>query len=165
MYAHSVRLFFLARYDILFWSLRAQQNSVLCANLPKSTGVKNTSVDTKITLTLTMGRTPRRRQLTSCKRRVTLRQATSCSCSMHLTSATMRVRARILAMCAARGKMKTAAALECKRCRHPSRLQCRLRLTPGDALPMTHLFMLKSISARPTSYGTLFTVSRQCTCV
>jgi hypothetical protein len=45
VYARFVRLFFLARYDIPFWSLRAQQNLVLCAKQPKSTGVQNTSVD------------------------------------------------------------------------------------------------------------------------
>jgi hypothetical protein len=36
---------FLARYDIPFWLLRAQQNLVLCAKQPKSTGVQNISVD------------------------------------------------------------------------------------------------------------------------
>ncbi len=51
MYARFVRLFFLARYDIPFWLLRAQQNLVLCAKQllcakqPKSIGVQNTSVD------------------------------------------------------------------------------------------------------------------------
>jgi hypothetical protein len=42
---YDVRLFFLARYDIPFWSLRTQQNLVLCAKPPKSTGVQNTSVE------------------------------------------------------------------------------------------------------------------------
>ncbi len=47
MYARFVRLFSLARYDIPFWSLRAQQNLVLCAKQPKSTGIQNTSVHKK----------------------------------------------------------------------------------------------------------------------
>ncbi len=49
MYARFVRLFFLVRYDIPFWSLNAQQNLVLCAKLPKGTGVQNTSVDKNYT--------------------------------------------------------------------------------------------------------------------
>ena len=131
MYARSVRLFFLARYDIPFWLLRAQQNLVLCANPPKSTGVQNTSVDTQITLALTMGRTPRQCQLTGCRRRLPLRQATSCSRSMHLTSATMGACAPILTTRAMRGKMKTAAALERKSCRRPSRLRAVTASTIG----------------------------------
>ena len=162
MYAHSVRLFFLARYDISFWLLRAQQNLILCANPPKSTGVQNTSVDTQITLALTMGKIPRRRQLTGCRRRLLLCQGTSCSSSMHLTSATMGARACILAT---QGKMKTAAALKHKSCHRPSQLRCCSRSTSGDALPMMHLFMVKLISVRPTLYGTLFTALRRCACV
>jgi hypothetical protein len=87
MYACLVGLFFLERYGIPFMSLMAQQDSVLCAKPLKSTGVQNTSVDTKVTVALTMGRTPRQRQLTGCRRHLPLRQATSCSCSMYLTLA------------------------------------------------------------------------------
>ena len=57
-----------------------------------------------------MGKIPRQRQLTGCRRRLPLHQATSCSCSMHLTLATMGARALILTTRATRGKMKTAAA-------------------------------------------------------
>ena len=162
MYALSVRLFFLARYDIPFWSLRARQNLVLCANPLKSRGVQNTSADTQITLTFTMGKIPRQHQLTGCRRRLPLHQAPSCSRSMHLTLAMMRARTRILATW---GKMKAAAVLERKSCHRPLRLRCRSRSTPGNTLPMTHLFMLKSISARPMSYVMLFTALRQCACV
>ena len=42
---------------------------------------------TKITLTLTMGRTPRQRQLTGCRRRLPMRKVTLCSCVMHLSHA------------------------------------------------------------------------------
>ena len=45
LYTRFVRLFFFAKYDIPFWSLRAQQNSVLCAKLPKSKGVQIPSID------------------------------------------------------------------------------------------------------------------------
>ena len=55
-----------------------------------------------------MGKIPRRHQLTGCRHRLPLRQATSCSHSMHLTSATMGARARILVT---RGKMKMTATL------------------------------------------------------
>jgi hypothetical protein len=49
-----------------------------------------------------MGKILRRRQLTGCRCRLPLCQATSCSCSMHLTLATMRAYACILAMHATR---------------------------------------------------------------
>ena len=43
---------------------------------------------TKFTLaTITMGRTPKRRQLTGCRRRLPLWKATSCSSAMHLSHA------------------------------------------------------------------------------
>ena len=46
MLASFIRLFFLARYDIPFWSLRAQQQLVLCANHKRvQEYVQNTSVD------------------------------------------------------------------------------------------------------------------------
>ncbi len=45
MYACLVRVFLLARYDILFLLLRANQNLVLCARLPNSTGVQNISIN------------------------------------------------------------------------------------------------------------------------
>ena len=64
VYARFIRLFFLARYDIPFWSLRAQQNLVLCAKPPKSTIQEYKIPLDKKALALTMGRTPRRCQLT-----------------------------------------------------------------------------------------------------
>ena len=46
MLASFVRLFFLARYDIPFWSLRAQQQLVLCTNRKRVQEYEqNTSVD------------------------------------------------------------------------------------------------------------------------
>ena len=43
-----------------------------------------------------MGRTPRQHQLTGCRRRLPLRSATSCSCSMHLSHAKVFFRVSLL---------------------------------------------------------------------
>ena len=66
-----------------------------------------------------MGKILRQHQLTGCRRCLPLHQATSCSCSMHLTSTTMGARTCILVTHATRGKMKTAVALECTGQRPP----------------------------------------------
>jgi hypothetical protein len=42
---------------------------------------------TKITLALTMGRTPRQRQLTGCRCCLPMQKVTTCSCGMHLSHA------------------------------------------------------------------------------
>ncbi len=78
-----------------------------------------------------------------------------------LLTTTMGACARILATRAMWGKKKTAVALN----RRPLTPIMSHRVTPGDALPTTRLFMSKSISARPTLYGTSFTASRRCACV
>jgi hypothetical protein len=63
-YLQLVGLSFFARYEILFWLLRAHKNLVLCSRLPNSTRVQNTLVDNIYFLPrvelFTIGRTPRR---------------------------------------------------------------------------------------------------------
>ncbi len=53
---------------------------------------------------------------------------------------------RIRATRATKSKTKTVAALKRKSCRHPLQSRCHSRSTPGNALPMMHVFML-SLSA------------------
>ena len=86
-------LFFLARYDIPFWSLRAQQNLVLCAK-PQTTGVWYDMYKIpKLTKYTRHNYVPwDELQIdaslhTSCRRRLPLRKATSCSRAMHLSHA------------------------------------------------------------------------------